>query len=71
MQGESKKDFIHKLSIANKEAHETNYWLHLLKATEENHQTSYHQLINDNQELIRLLVSIIKTSKSQLNNSSN
>lgn len=71
LQGESKKDFIHKLSIANKEANETNYWLALLKATEESYQVKYQQLINDNQELIRLLVSIIKTSKSQLNNSNN
>ena len=29
-QGESKKDFIHKLGIAQKEAHETQYWLRLL-----------------------------------------
>ena len=33
-QAESKADFIHKLSIANKEANETQYWIRLLIDTE-------------------------------------
>ena len=61
---ESKADFIHKLSIALKEANETDYWIDLL------HQTNYlilkeHQSIKtDILELIKLLTSIIKTSKN-------
>lgn len=34
LQGESKADFIHKLSIANKEANETRYWIRLLRDTD-------------------------------------
>jgi len=34
LQAESKADFIHKLSIANKEANETDYWIRLLKDSE-------------------------------------
>jgi len=61
---ESKADFIHKLSIALKEANETDYWLDLL------HQTNYltekeYQSIKENiVELLKLLATIIKTSKS-------
>lgn len=60
---ESKADFIHKLSIALKEANETDYWIDLL------HQTDYltdqeHQSIKANiSELLKLLIAIIKTSK--------
>ena len=64
---QSKPDFINKLSIALKEANETSYWLSLLKDSnyiEEKHFTSIH---NDSEELIKLLVSTIKTSKKNLN----
>lgn len=63
---ESKKDFISKLSISLKEARETNYWLMLLK---ESNITNIDvgNYLNLNEELIRLLVSIIKTSKTNLN----
>ena len=63
-QAESKPDFIHKLAIANKEAHETHYWLRLIKDSElENNQVD--ELIERSEELKRLLVSIIKSSKSK------
>ena len=63
-QAESKADFIHKLSIANKEAHETNYWLRLIKNSElENSQVE--RLLQQSEELKRLLISIIKSSKSK------
>lgn len=60
---ESKADFIHKLSIALKEANETEYWIDLL------HQSGYlddkgHESIQaDSVELLKLLTSIIKTTK--------
>lgn len=64
--GESKADFIHKLSIALKEANETKYWLNLLKDSEiltndENTQS----LIDDCFEIIKLLTAIIKTSNNK------
>jgi four helix bundle protein len=63
-QAESTADFVHKLSIANKEANETRYWLRLLKDSKIIEETAADSIILDCTELIRLLVSIIKTSKS-------
>ena len=60
---ESKSDFIHKLSIALKEANETDYWLSLLKESDFIKSKVYKSINTDNLELIKLLVRIIKTSK--------
>ena len=65
---ESKKDFIHKLSISLKEANETTYWLNLLFDTNYIEKESFNKINNLNIELIRLLVSIIKSSKNNLKN---
>jgi four helix bundle protein len=62
-QGESKADFIHKLAIALKEAKETEYWLALLFHYEYIEDKSYESINADVEELIKLLISIIKTSK--------
>ena len=65
--GQSKADFLNKVNIALKEANETEYWLMLLKDSKylsENEFTSIHK---DCDELIRLLVSIVKTTKANLN----
>ena len=60
---QSRADFIHKLSIALKEANETGYWLRLLRDGQYI-STQMHDSINpDNEELIKLLVSIVKTCK--------
>ncbi|KAF0152825.1 MAG: hypothetical protein FD143_753 [Ignavibacteria bacterium] len=59
----SKKDFINKLSIALKEARECEYWLKLLKETEVVNEKEFLSLINDCDELIRLLIVIIKRCK--------
>jgi len=64
-QGESKADFIHKLSIANKEANETHYWLRLLKDSEVSTDEAI-LLLNDCEELLRLLTAIIRTAKSNV-----
>jgi four helix bundle protein len=58
-----KADFISKLSIALKESNETHYWLLLLKESGFITEDSYESLNNENQELIRMLVSSIKTAK--------
>lgn len=65
---ESKADFIHKLSIALKEANETNYWLELLHRSEFISTKEFESIYKDLEELLKLLVSIIKTSKQNLHN---
>ena len=62
-QGESKADFVHKLAIALKEAKETEYWLALLFHSDYVDEKSYKSINADAEELIKLLTSIIKTSK--------
>ena len=63
LQAESKADFIHNFSVANKEAHETNYWLRLLKDSEMLEKNLSDSLLSDCVELQKLLSAIIKTSK--------
>lgn len=63
---QSKADFFHKMSIALKEANETEYWIMLLKDSEYITQESFQSTVTDCRELIKLLVSIIKTSKRKL-----
>ena len=60
---ESRADFIHKMSIALKEANETEYWFLLLHDTGYLEKKVYESIVSDCQELIRMLISIIKTSK--------
>jgi four helix bundle protein len=60
---ESKADFIHKLSIALKEANETNYWIELLFQSGYIEERSYQSIHNDIDELLSLLVAIVKKSK--------
>jgi four helix bundle protein len=60
---ESKADFIHKMSIALKEANETEYWLELLYKGEYMGEQSFTSIQSDNEELIKLLVTIVKSSK--------
>jgi len=60
---ESKADFIHKLNISLKEANETEYWLMLLHDTEYLDEKSFNSIVSYCQELIKMLISIIKTSK--------
>jgi four helix bundle protein len=62
---ESKADFIHKLSIALKEANETEYWLDLLKETSYLNNSEYISIQVDIKEILKLLTSIIKTSKQK------
>ena len=62
---ESKADFIHKMSIALKEANETLYWLELLYQGEYIDKQSFDSIGFDSEELIKLLTAIVKTSKSQ------
>lgn len=62
---QSNADFIHKLSISQKEADETLYWLELLKDTDYISEAEYQSLESDILEVIKLLCVILKTSKSK------
>jgi four helix bundle protein len=62
---ESKADFIHKLSISLKEANETEYWLELLNETNYLSSSDYISIQEDIKEILKLLTSIIKTSKQK------
>jgi four helix bundle protein len=62
---QSKADFIHKLSISLKEANETEYWLDLLYETKYITQTEFEDIKPKITELLKLLTSIINTSKSK------
>jgi len=65
---ESKADFVHKLAIAQKEINETIYWLELLNATEYLTQKEFESINADAVEIIKLITSIIKSTKSSINN---
>lgn len=61
---QSRADFINKLSIALKEANETEYWLMLLNDSNYISDESFQSIVVDCQELIRILISIVKTSRN-------
>ncbi len=63
---ESKADFIHKMSIALKEANETDYWIELLYQSDYIDEREYQSIKQDITELLKMLISIIKTTKQNL-----
>ncbi|MEP0007287.1 MAG: four helix bundle protein [Balneola sp.] len=63
---ESKKDFLHKMVISSKEARETLYWLYLLQESELI-EIKLNNEIRKCKELVRILTSIVKTTKLKLN----
>ena len=64
---QSRSDFTSKLNIALKEADETAYWLDLLHSTDYLDDNMFSSLNNDCQELISILMSIIKRLKKKEN----
>jgi four helix bundle protein len=62
--GISKRDFIAKLQISYKECRETLYWIKLLKATGYIENEMSGKLKNDAEEIIRIIVAILKSSKA-------
>ncbi len=62
--GQSRKDFFAKMSIASKEARETNYWLRLIKDAEIADERESQKLIEVSEELIKILTSIVKTGNN-------
>ncbi len=61
---QSKADFVHKLSIALKEANETSYWFELLYLSGYIDHEDFKNVKLGISEQLRLLTSIIKTSKA-------
>ena len=61
---ESGADFVHKMNIALKEANETLYWLDLLHQGGYIDRRSYDSIASAGEELIKLLIAIVKTSKA-------
>ena len=63
---QSSADFIHKLSISQKECDETMYWLELLHQSAYLSEAEYNPIYNDANELLKMLKSAIITSKNKL-----
>ena len=68
---QSKADFISKLSIALKEAGESDYWLKLLLKSQTISEHEYDSIKNDLNIIIGTLIKIIKTTKENMKNSEN
>lgn len=60
---QSKADFIHKLSISQKECDETKYWLELLKETDFISEEDFKSMYEKSSEVLKIIKSIILTSK--------
>lgn len=65
LNAESKPDFIHKLSIAQKECDETLYWIELLFKSNILKVEEFKSLNNECTELLKIIKSIIITSKNK------
>jgi len=63
--GESRSDFIHKLGIAQKEARESRYWLHLLAESGIVGRQKLEPLRRETEELIGVITAIIVSTKSR------
>jgi four helix bundle protein len=66
IQAQSKADFVSKLNIALKEASETSYWLVVLHRSDFLDERIYKSLKDDLDEIIRILISSIKTTKKNM-----
>ena len=65
---QSDTDFVHKLSLALKEADQTAYWLELLFESDIIDKVEYDSLYNDLKEIIAMLTSTVKTMKNKIKN---
>ncbi|MCL2350302.1 MAG: four helix bundle protein [Defluviitaleaceae bacterium] len=66
LHGQSKRDFASKMNIALKEANEALYWIELLSATEILPKKYSQSIWKDCNELVSILVAIVKTSKKEV-----
>ena len=65
VRGQSKADFYAKLNISLKEASETEYWLELLHESGYLEQKVFESIVQDCNELIKILVAITKNQKQE------
>lgn len=65
---QSKRDFLSKMNIALKESSETMYWLELLTATDYIDINTSKAILSECEELSKILVSIVKTTRQNLKN---
>ena len=63
--GQSKADFIAKMSIANKEARESAYWLRLIKESGLIPESRITDLYDETDQIIKILSSILITAKKR------
>jgi four helix bundle protein len=63
--GQSRADFLSKLSIACKEARETHFWLRLLAATELVPEPRLTELLNEANQLVAILTAVIRKTKEK------
>ena len=63
---QSDADYLSKINIALKEANETKFWLRLLKECGYIHEDRYMTLKNDCEQIIRILVTIVKKKKKRI-----
>ena len=63
--GQSRRDFIAKMSIASKEARETKYWIRLLEKSQFLNY-DYEGLLKEIEQIINILTAIVKTSQGSI-----
>jgi len=64
--GQSKKDFLSKMTIAYKEARESHYWIRLLTDTNYLKREESESLLKDIEEIMKIITSIQRTTKKSL-----
>ena len=62
--GQSRKDFLSKLSIAYKESRETGYWLRLLHDTNYLNQKEFESIMSSSTELTKIIGKIQTTTRN-------
>ena len=63
---ESRKDFIHKVAVALKEAEETKYWLEVVAGLEPEARSEATGLLDEAEQLCRILASSVLTARKNL-----
>jgi four helix bundle protein len=66
LNSQSKKEFLHKLSISQKECDETLFWLEVLLASDLVSDPQYHELHDEASSLLRIIRSIILTTRKNM-----
>lgn len=66
--GQSRADFISKMSIASKEARESNYWLRLLRDSKTLNNEKLETLLLESESIVNILTSIVKTAVARKDN---